>query len=108
MNDTIRQFRNFFVSMRLTVVLLVLSMVLIFIATLDQVNLGIWAVQEKYFRSFFVLWNVRDVPVPIFPGGYLIGGLLLINLISAQRAFEANSKVISASDELLRMANNTV
>jgi hypothetical protein len=83
MNDTIRQFRNFFVSMRLTVVLLVLSMVLIFIATLDQVNLGIWAVQEKYFRSFFVLWNVRDVPVPIFPGGYLIGGLLLINLISA-------------------------
>lgn len=32
----------------------------------------------------------------------------LINLISAQRAFEANSKVISASDELLRMANNTV
>jgi hypothetical protein len=29
------------------------------------------------------LWNVRDVPVPIFPGGYLIGGLLLINLISA-------------------------
>ena len=47
MNDTVRQFRNFFVSMRLTVVLLVLSMILIFIATLDQVNLGIWAVQEK-------------------------------------------------------------
>ncbi|MEO6002183.1 MAG: cytochrome c biogenesis protein ResB [Opitutus sp.] len=83
MNDTVRQFRNFFVSMRLTVVLLVLSMLLIFIATLDQVNLGIWAVQEKYFRSFFVLWRVQDIPIPVFPGGYLIGGLLLINLVAA-------------------------
>jgi hypothetical protein len=83
MNDTIRQFRDFFVSLKLTVVLLVLGIVLIFAATLDQVNLGIWAVQEKYFRSFFVLWRVGDVPVPVFPGGYFIGGLLLINLISA-------------------------
>lgn len=32
----------------------------------------------------------------------------LINLITAQRAFEANSKVIQASDELLKTANNTV
>jgi hypothetical protein len=83
MNDTIRQFRDFFVSLRLTVVLLVLGMVLIFAATLDQVNLGIWGVQQKYFHSLFVLWRVRDVPVPVFPGGYFIGGLLLINLISA-------------------------
>ena len=32
----------------------------------------------------------------------------LINLITAQRAFEANSKVIKASDEILQMSNNTV
>jgi flagellar basal-body rod protein FlgG len=32
----------------------------------------------------------------------------LINLITAQRAFEANSKVIQASDEILQMSNNTV
>lgn len=83
MNDTVRQFRDFFVSLKLTVVLLVLSLVLIFAATLDQVNLGIWAVQEKYFRSFFVLWRAGDIPVPVFPGGYLLGGLLLINLITA-------------------------
>jgi len=83
MNDTIRQFRDLFVSLRFTVVLLVLGMLLVFAATLDQVNLGIWAVQEKYFRTFFVLWMVGDVPVPVFPGGYFIGGLLLINLISA-------------------------
>jgi hypothetical protein len=83
MNDLTRQFRDFFVSLKLTVVLLVLSLVLVFVATLDQVNLGIWAVQEKYFRSFFVLWDVKGIPVPVFPGGYLVGGFLLVNLIAA-------------------------
>jgi hypothetical protein len=84
MNRTVRQFRDFFVSLRLTVVLLVLGLVLVFAATIDQVNLGIWAVQEKYFRSFVVLAKpFGDVPIPVFPGGYLLGGLLLINLISA-------------------------
>lgn len=32
----------------------------------------------------------------------------LINLITAQRAFEANSNVIKASDEVLQITNNTV
>jgi hypothetical protein len=84
-NDTVRQFRDFFVSLRLTVVLLVLSMILVFAATLDQVNLGIWAVQEKYFHSLFVLWRIPGtaIPLPVFPGGYLIGGFLLVNLVSA-------------------------
>ncbi|MBP6864993.1 MAG: cytochrome c biogenesis protein ResB [Candidatus Didemnitutus sp.] len=85
MNPTLRSFRDFFVSLQLTVVLLILSLVLVFVATLDQVNLGIWAVQEKYFRSFAVLWQVpgSNVALPVFPGGYFIGGLLLINLIAA-------------------------
>jgi hypothetical protein len=65
-------------------VLLALSIVLIFVATLDQVNLGIWAVQEKYFRSFFVIWMIpgTQVPLPLFPGGYLVGGLLLVNMVA--------------------------
>ncbi|MBC7368660.1 MAG: cytochrome c biogenesis protein ResB [Undibacterium sp.] len=84
MNEVTRQFRDFFVSLKLTIVLLALSIILIFAATVDQVNLGIWAVQQKYFHSLFVLWRVGDIPVPVFPGGYLIGGFLLINLISAQ------------------------
>lgn len=85
MNDTVRQFRDFFVSLRLTVVLLALSMGLVFAATLDQVNLGIWAVQAKYFHSLFVLWKIpgTDVPLPVYPGGYLLGGFLLVNLVSA-------------------------
>jgi hypothetical protein len=85
MNDTLRQFRDFFASLQLTVVLLILSMILVFVATLDQVNLGIWAVQEKYFRSFTVLWQIPNtsVAIPVFPGGYFIGGMLLINLVCA-------------------------
>ena len=79
----LRDGRDFLVSLKLTIVLLLFSMVLVFAGTLDQVNLGIWAVQEKYFRTFFVLWRAGDVPIPIFPGGYFIGGLLLINLVSA-------------------------
>ncbi len=83
MNDTVRQFRDFFVSLKLTVVLLAFGMVLVFAATLDQVNLGVWAVQEKYFRSFFVMMKAGEIPIPVFPGGYFIGGLLLINLTAA-------------------------
>lgn len=85
MNNLTRQFRDFFVSLQLTVGLLILSLILVFVATLDQVNLGIWAVQAKYFHSFFVMWQVpnSDVMLPIFPGGYLIGGFLLANLIAA-------------------------
>ncbi len=85
MNDTVRQFRDFFVSLRLTVVLLTLSMLLIFAATLDQVNLGIGAVQAKWFHSLFVLWRLphSDFTLPVFPGGYLLGAFLLANLIAA-------------------------
>ena len=72
-------------SLRLTVVLLGLGMALIFFGTLDQVHLGIHAAQAKYFRSLFVLWKPAgaDWSIPIFPGGYLIGTLLFLNLVAA-------------------------
>ena len=72
-------------SLRLTIVLLVLSIILIFAATLDQVHLGVWGVQEKYFRSFFIFTRVpgTEISFPVFPGGYLLGGILIVNLIAA-------------------------
>jgi hypothetical protein len=82
MTDTVRQLRNFFVSLKLTVVLLGLGMVLIFAATWAQVDLGIWAVQKEFFHSFLAIWHVGALFIPL-PGGYLVGGLLLINLIAA-------------------------
>lgn len=85
MRDSVRSFVGFFSSLKLTVVLLALSMFLVFFATLDQVNLGIWAVQQKYFRSLFVMWFIpnTNVPLPVYPGGYLIGAFLFLNLGAA-------------------------
>ena len=85
MNSLYRSLRDFFVSLRLTVTLLVLSIILIFWATLAQTDLGVWGVQQKFFHSLFVLVKIpgTEVWLPCYPGGYVIGGLLLINLICA-------------------------
>ena len=83
MNEILRYFRDFFVSIKLTVVLIAFSILLVFAATLDQTNLGVWGIQHKWFRTFIVFQDIRGAGLPIFPGGYLIGGLLLVNLIAA-------------------------
>jgi len=73
-----------FMSLRLTVVLLALGLVLVFWGTLAQVNLGLYKAQNDFFRSFFIYQPPPGLSFRVpFPGGYLIGGLLLINLFSA-------------------------
>ncbi|SDS43987.1 cytochrome c biogenesis protein CcsA [Opitutus sp. GAS368] len=78
-----RDARDLLVSLKLTVVLILLSIILILVATLDQVNLGIWVVQAKYFNTFIVYWPVSNMSLAVFPGGYTLGGLLLANLLAA-------------------------
>jgi hypothetical protein len=74
---------SLFTSIKLTVTLLVLGLVLVFIGTLAQVELGLYEVQSRFFQSFFATWGPAGASwkIPVFPGGYLIGGLLLINLV---------------------------
>jgi hypothetical protein len=74
-----------FASLRLTVVLLALAMALVFAGTLAEVHLGLYRAQSEFFRSFFIYWQPQNITwqIPIFPGGYLIGVLLLINLVAA-------------------------
>ena len=75
---------NFFSSLRLTVVCLCFALVLVFAGTLAQVDEGLYNAQNRWFRSLIVTnANVGKVHLPFFPGGYLIGGLLLINLFTA-------------------------
>jgi hypothetical protein len=76
---------RFFTSLRLTVVLLVLSLVLVFAGTLGEVHLGLFKAQTEFFRSFFVYWQPAGArwKIPVFPGGYFLGMALLLNLISA-------------------------
>lgn len=83
-----------FTSLRLTVVLLTLGLILVFWGTLAQVTLGLYKAQNDFFRSFFVFWSPEgsDWRIPIFPGGYLLGGLLLINLLAAHTRYYRPSK----------------
>jgi hypothetical protein len=74
-----------FTSLRLTVVCLSLALVLVFVGTLAQVQEGLYAAQFRYFRSFFIWWGPANAEwkIPVFPGGYLLGGILIINLLAS-------------------------
>ncbi|HEX4591108.1 MAG TPA: hypothetical protein VH120_14315, partial [Gemmataceae bacterium] len=96
----LRQALQLAASLKVTVVLFVLSVVLVFSGTLAMMDNGMWTVVKLYFRSFYVLipfqvfvrlgqvffdfpatWSVGG-GIP-FPGGRLIGAALLINLLAA-------------------------
>ena len=74
-----------FSSLRLTVACLLMGCVLVFWGTLAQVHLGLYKAQNEFFRSVFVYWtpNGSGLHLPIFPGGYLLGTVLLLNLFCA-------------------------
>jgi hypothetical protein len=76
---------DFFTSLRLTVACLALGLVLVFVGTLAQVDLGLYKAQNEFFRSFLVFWGPKDAgwKIPVLPGGYLVGGVLLFNLIAS-------------------------
>ena len=110
---------KFFTSLRLTVTLLSFSLVIIFFGTLAQEPMGLNIAVERYFKSFFIdahaaeagwfmllkLIQVEGTPLtpekiinpgwPVFPGGYLVGSLLLINLVVAYyHRFEWSKKKV--------------
>jgi len=72
-------------SLRLTIVCLACCMVLLFVGTLDQVHVGIFEAQNRYFKSFLLFFTIPGTgfKVPWFPGGYTLGIVLLANLIAA-------------------------
>lgn len=95
-------------SLELTIVLLVLGLILVFLGTMAQEPLGLYIAQTRFFQSMFVDWasmvaafnkslqlvgvyvtpsqahDVLNAPwIPAFPGGYLIGSVLLVNLLAA-------------------------
>ncbi len=86
---------DFFASLKLTVVCLVLALVLVFAGTIAQVELGLYQAQNDFFRRFFVYWSPGEsgIRIPVFPGGYLVGGLLLINVtVVAFRRFAFSTR----------------
>jgi hypothetical protein len=85
MSAPLKRITSFFTSLRLTVACLFFALVLVFVGTLAQVHLGLYQAQHDFFRSFFLFWgpNGADWKIPVFPGGYLLGAVLLINLFAA-------------------------
>jgi hypothetical protein len=72
-------------SLRLTLWLLGFSVALVFLGSIAQSPEGLWNAQSRWFKSLLVVRHAGDdwwVP-PFFPGGHLLGGLLLVNLLAA-------------------------
>lgn len=125
--DLIRQALKPLASMKLTVVLFALAVFLVFTGTLVQTRLGIWQVMDIYFRSWFAWiefkiffppawipglvskpWQPFFLDFPgknasiqgfYFPGGFLIGSLMALNLAAAHLlrfTFQAKGKRLYA------------
>ena len=98
-------------SLKLTVVTLSFSLVVVFLGTMAQEPMGLKIAVDRFFKSFFIdhvameaAWNktaelfgsppnpvtperiLYDKQWPVFPGGYLLGTVLLVNLLSAYYA----------------------
>ena len=83
-------------SLKLTVVLFVLAMFIVLAGTLAQTRMDIWDVVNQYFRTAFA-WidfqvffpqsffpGLQNIPGGMyFPGGWLIGAVMAVNLLAA-------------------------
>ncbi len=87
-------------SLRLTVPLFAMAIFLTLAGTLAQIDKGLWTVLSEYFRTFVAWIDVqiffpRSYSIPgrfPFPGGWLIGGALFVNLVAAHgRRFKVKS-----------------
>ena len=75
---------EFFTSLKLTAVLLAFAIVIVFIGTLAQADEGLYGAQAHYFKQWIVVGvHLFGHKIPLLlPGGYLIGTLLLVNLVT--------------------------
>ena len=101
-SDTVRALLEPLASLKLTVVLFTLAILLVLAGTLAQHRKGIWDVMDQYFRTPFwptlgFAWVEFQDLLPRaffpsgleiaggfpFPGGWLIGSLMAVNLLCA-------------------------
>ncbi|MGI9470372.1 MAG: cytochrome c biogenesis protein, partial [Rubripirellula sp.] len=86
-----------FASLKLTVALFALSLVIVLVGTLAQDEMNMFEVKQRYFTSWIAPLHIddffpqafypHDQPIPgviPFPGGALIGFLLMVNLLAAK------------------------
>lgn len=98
--QTLKRLLTPIASLRLTVILFSLSILLVFFGTLAQIDSGIWTVVNQYFWSLYVWIPLQllvqfgqiffgvpasatlSLALPL-PGGKTLGVLLLLNLLAA-------------------------
>jgi len=97
-------------SLRLTVVLFALSLVIVMVGTLAQDEMNMLEVKQRYFLSWIAPLHIddffpqafyrHDTPIPgvlPIPGGAMIGMLLMVNLLAAKiTRFKIHSKGLQA------------
>lgn len=78
---TLKKILDFCASYGVAAVLLLLLLLLVFFGTIEQARIGLFAAQQKYFNSFFLIHYIGGVvPLPL-PGGYLLLALLFFNTL---------------------------
>jgi hypothetical protein len=73
-------------SLKVTIVCLLMLMVLVVACTLAQVDMGTNGAVNAFMRSFIVWWKPagQNFSLPVFPGGATVGFVLGFNLIASQ------------------------
>lgn len=83
--STLLRFWNGLASMQVTIVSMALLMALVLLCTFAQMDMGTFGAVHVYMRSWVVTLHFGALPfaVPVFPGGALVGLVLVINLTAA-------------------------
>ncbi|MCP4645726.1 MAG: cytochrome c biogenesis protein ResB [bacterium] len=72
---------NTFASYWLSCMLFLFLLLLTFLGTVEQMNMGLFDVQRKYFASLFLVHDLFGAIPILLPGVYLLLVLLFVNLI---------------------------
>ena len=73
MRTILNRISNLLGSIGLSCVLLIFLALLTWLGTLEQVNMGLYEVQKKYFESFILFHDVGPLAIPL-PGVHLVMG----------------------------------
>ena len=78
-------------SLKLAVILLSFLLVLTYLGTIEQQEIGLYQAQKRYFDSWYLFHNLRiglpdadpwfSIPL-LLPGAYLVSGILFFNLLA--------------------------
>lgn len=72
---------RFLASYALGIVTLFFLLVLTYLGTLEQIEHGLYATQQKYFNSLFLVHEIGGRPILPLPGVYLLLVVLAVNML---------------------------